>query len=97
MKPKSFIFKTQFVKVSFLLIANYRKKSYILSNERRFLNMDRTELAKTIEILKTQPKENKGFSFRRTIKTLKQAKQNKPINDYYDHLIKAKAGVDKDE
>lgn len=59
--------------------------------------MDRTELAKALTILKTQPKENKGFSFRRTIKTLKQAKQNKPINDYYSYLIKAKAGVNEDE
>ena len=31
MKPKSFIFKTQFVKVSFLLIASFLKKIYILA------------------------------------------------------------------
>ena len=54
------------------------------------------EFIKALTILKTQPKENKGFSFRRTIKTLKQAKQNKPINDYYDMLIKAKVGVNED-
>lgn len=55
------------------------------------------EFIRALTILKTQPKENKGFSFRRTIKTLKQAKQIKPINDYYNYLIKAKAGVNEDE
>ena len=55
--------------------------------------MDRTELAKTIEILKTQPNSNKGFSFRRTIKTLKWAKENKPLYEFQKELIKAK-GVD---
>ncbi len=103
-KPKSFKKETLFAKVSFLLIASFLKKIYILAIGYEIFNkrksgepMDRNEFIKTLTILKTQPKENKGFSFRRTIKTLNQAKQNKPINDYYDHLIKAKAGVDKDE
>ncbi len=85
-----------------MLIASFLKKIYILAigtktKRKNGEPMDRNEFIKALIILKTQPKENKGFSFRRTIKTLKQAKQNKPTNDYYDYLIKAKAGVNEDE
>lgn len=51
--------------------------------------MDRNELIKTIEILKTQPKDEKGFSFRRTIKTLQDAKKLQIIEEYRNQLINA--------
>lgn len=56
--------------------------------------MDRNELIKTIEILRTQPKDEKGFSFRRTIKTLQQAEKMRAVYDYQKQLIEA--GVNKD-
>lgn len=52
--------------------------------------MDRTELAKTIEILKTQPTDSKGFSFRRTIKTLHDYYEIKPIIEFKKQLTNAK-------
>ena len=56
--------------------------------------MDRTELAKTIEILKIQPTDSKGFSFRRTLQTLKNYEQNKIIIDYWKQITERK---DKDD
>ena len=55
--------------------------------------MDRNEFIRAITILKTQPNSNKGFSFRRTIKTLKWAKENKPLYEFQKELMNAK-GVD---
>jgi hypothetical protein len=49
--------------------------------------MDRTEFIKTLTILRTQPKSLKGFSLRRTIKTLHDYEQKKPILNYYKELI----------
>ncbi len=57
-------------------------------NEQKFVSI--------IKILKEQPKENKGFSFRRTIKTLQQARKMQAIEDYRKQLINA-TGVNKDE
>lgn len=59
--------------------------------------MNEQEFVKTLQILKEQPNENKGFSFRRTIKTLQQARKMQAVEDYRSQLINAKAGVDKDE
>lgn len=59
--------------------------------------MDEKKYIETIEILRIQPNENKGFSFRRTIKTLQQARKMQAVEEYRKQLINAKAGVDEDE
>lgn len=59
--------------------------------------MNKKELVSILQILKEQPDENKGFSFRRTIKTLQQAKKMQAVEEYRSQLINAKAGVDEDE
>ena len=59
--------------------------------------MNKEELVSILQILKEQPNENKGFSFRRTIKTLQQAKKMQAVEEYRSQLINAKAGVDEDE
>lgn len=56
--------------------------------------MDRNEIAKTLNVLKTQPKSLKGFSLRRTLKTLKNYEQNKIIIDYWKQITERK---DKDD
>ena len=58
--------------------------------------MDRNEFIKTLTILKTQPKQEKGFSFRRTIQTLQQAKKMQAVEEYRKQLFKA-TGVNEDE
>ena len=58
--------------------------------------MDEKKYIETIEILRIQPNEKKGFSFRRTIKTLQQARKFQIIEDYRKQLINAKAGVKED-
>ena len=58
--------------------------------------MDEKKYIETIEILRIQPNEKKGFSFRRTIKTLQQARNLQIIEDYRKQLINAKAGVKED-
>lgn len=55
------------------------------------------EFVYTLNILKTQPDDNKGFSFRRTIKTLQQAHKMQAVNEYQEQLINAKAGVMEDD
>lgn len=58
--------------------------------------MNEQEFVSIIKILKEQPKENKGFSFRRTIKTLQRAKKMQAIKDYRNQLLNA-TGVNEDE
>lgn len=48
--------------------------------------MNRKELIKTLNILKNDKSEQKGFSFRRTIKTLQEAKKNEAIYNYWKEL-----------
>lgn len=48
--------------------------------------MDRKELVKVLNILKNDKGEQKGFSFRRTIKTLQEAKRNETIYLYWKEL-----------
>ncbi|MBO5715074.1 MAG: hypothetical protein J6S23_01615 [Clostridia bacterium] len=45
--------------------------------------MKRTELINTLEILKNDKGEQKGFSFRRTIKTLHEAKQLEQVLEFW--------------
>jgi hypothetical protein len=59
--------------------------------------MDRNEFIKTLTILKTQPKQEKGFSFRRTVKTLQQAHRMDAVIKYQNQLINARAGVMEDD
>ena len=49
--------------------------------------MNREEFIRTIEIIKTQPEGEKGFSFRRTIKTLQQAEKMRAVYEYQKQLI----------
>lgn len=58
--------------------------------------MNREELINTIEILRIQPKDEKGFSFRRTIKTLQQAERMRAVDEYYTELLKALGGIEDD-
>lgn len=58
--------------------------------------MNEQEFVKTLQILKEQPNENKGFSFRRTIKTLQQARKMQAVEEYRRQLINA-TGADEDE
>lgn len=51
--------------------------------------MDEEELIKILTILKIQPKQEKGFSFRRTLQTLQQAKKMQAVYDYQEELIRA--------
>ena len=48
--------------------------------------MNRTELINTLNILKNDKGEQKGFSFRRTIKTLQEAKNLEPIMEFWENL-----------
>lgn len=48
--------------------------------------MNRTELINTLNILKNDKGEQKGFSFRRTIKTLQDAKKLEPIMEFWENL-----------
>ena len=57
--------------------------------------MNEQEFVKTLQILKKQPKQEKGFSFRRTIKTLQQARKMQAVEEYRRQLLNA-TGVDKD-
>ena len=58
--------------------------------------MDEQEFVEIIKILKEQPNENKGFSFRRTLKTLQQARKMQAVEEYRRQLINA-TGADEDE
>ena len=86
-----------------MLIASFSKKDYILAIGYEKINkrksgepMDEKKYIETIELLRLQPNEKKGFSFRRTIKTLQQARKFQIIEDYRKQLINAKAGVKED-
>ena len=57
--------------------------------------MDEKKYIEIIELLRIQPNENKGFSFRRTIKTLQQARKMQAVEDYRRQLINA-TGADED-
>ena len=48
--------------------------------------MNRTELINTLNILKNDKGKQKGFSFRRTIKTLQEAKKLEPIMEFWENL-----------
>jgi hypothetical protein len=48
--------------------------------------MNRTELINTLNILKNDKGEQKGFSFRRTIKTLQKAKNLEPVMEFWENL-----------
>ena len=48
--------------------------------------MNRTELINTLNILKNDKGKQKGFSFRRTIKTLQEAKKKEPIMEFWENL-----------
>lgn len=48
--------------------------------------MNRTELINTLNILKNDKGEQKGFSFRRTIKTLQEAKKLEPVMEFWENL-----------
>ena len=56
--------------------------------------MDRTEIANIINILKIQPNNSKGYSYRRTLKTLQQAEKAAAILKFKDQLIKTRTEVD---
>lgn len=58
--------------------------------------MNEQEFVTILKILKEQPKENKGFSFRRTLKTLQQAQKMQAVEEYRNQLINA-IGADEDE
>jgi hypothetical protein len=45
--------------------------------------MNRTELINTIEILRNDKSEQKGFSIRRTLKALHEAEELKPILEFW--------------
>ena len=51
--------------------------------------MDRTELANTLNILKNDKSEQKGFSLRRTLKVLNDYKRMKPIIEFRQQLQEA--------
>lgn len=48
--------------------------------------MDRAETVKVIDILKSGNQGDKGFSLRRTIKTLQRAERERVIAEYRDRL-----------
>lgn len=48
--------------------------------------MNRTELINTLNILKNDKGKQKGFSFRRTIKTLQETKKLEPIMEFWENL-----------
>ena len=48
--------------------------------------MNRTELINTLNILKNDKGEQKGFSFRRTVQTLQEAKKKEPIMEFWENL-----------
>lgn len=49
--------------------------------------MEREEIAKTIEILKMDKNQTKGFSLRRTIKKLQQFIENKGTYQFKEELL----------
>ena len=58
--------------------------------------MNRTELINTLNILKNDKGEQKGFSFRRTIKTLQEAKKLEPIMEFWGAIQNKGAEEDGD-
>lgn len=50
--------------------------------------MKRTEFINTLEILKNDKEPQKGFSVRRTLKTLQQAKKMELVYEYIKNLKK---------
>ena len=50
--------------------------------------MKRTEFINTLEILKNDKEPQKGFSIRRTLKTLQQAKKMELVYEYIKNLKK---------
>ena len=56
--------------------------------------MDSNEYIKTLNTLKIQPNNSKGYSYRRTLKTLQQAEKAAAILVYKNQLIKARTEVD---
>jgi hypothetical protein len=70
-----------------LLIAIFIQKIYFLSIERR-IQMDRKELINTLNILKNDKSKQKGFSLRRTLKTLHDYKRNRPVIDFWFEIQK---------
>ena len=48
--------------------------------------MNKQELVNILNILKNDKGEQKGFSFRRTIKTLQEAKKKEPIMEFWENL-----------
>ena len=48
----------------------------------------------TIDILKIQPNNSKGYSYRRTLKTLQQAKKDAAVLEFRNQLINARTEVD---
>lgn len=86
-----------------MLIASFLKKDYILAIGYKKINkrksgepMDEKKYIETIEILRIQPNEKKGFSIRRTIKTLQYARKMQAAEEYRRQLFNA-MGADKDE
>ena len=51
--------------------------------------MNKQELVNTLNILKNDKSEQKGFSFRRTIKTLQYAKKMQAVEEYRRQLLNA--------
>ena len=58
--------------------------------------MDRNEFIRTIKTLNIQPKPEKGFSFRRTLQTLQQAKKMQAVFEYHQELTRAGVIPDDD-
>lgn len=56
--------------------------------------MDRNEYIKTLNTLKIQPNNSKGYSYRHTLKTLQQAKKAAALLDFKNQIIKARTEVD---
>jgi hypothetical protein len=55
--------------------------------------MNLTELINSLNILKNDKSEQKGFSFRRTIKTLQEAKKLELVYEFWEKIQK---GEDED-
>ena len=58
--------------------------------------MNKQELVNILNILKNDKSEQKGFSIRRTIKTLQYARKMQTVEEYRNQLINA-MGADEDE
>ena len=54
--------------------------------------MDRKELINTLNILKNDKSKQKGFSLRRTLKTLHDYKRNQPVIDFWFEIQKWRDG-----